>query len=88
VSFAGALCDFVEQFVAPAVEAEKSPGEASQEWHSGAYLLETVPLVLLILALYGSDPQEALIRAVNDTYDNDTIAAIVGAAVGGPCYIG
>ena len=28
------------------------------------------------------DPEEALVRAVNDTKDNDTIAAIVGAAVG------
>ena len=28
------------------------------------------------------DPEEAIVRAVNDTADNDTIAAIVGAAVG------
>jgi ADP-ribosyl-[dinitrogen reductase] hydrolase len=28
------------------------------------------------------DPEEAIVRAVNDTYDNDTVAAIVGAAVG------
>ncbi len=27
------------------------------------------------------DPEEAIIRAVNDIKDNDTIAAIVGAAV-------
>ena len=26
--------------------------------------------------------EEAIVRAVNDTRDNDTIAAIVGAAVG------
>jgi ADP-ribosylglycohydrolase len=31
---------------------------------------------------HGSDPEEAILRAVNDTTDNDTIAAIVGAAVG------
>jgi ADP-ribosyl-[dinitrogen reductase] hydrolase len=31
---------------------------------------------------FGSDPEEAIVRAVNDTKDNDTIAAIVGAAVG------
>ena len=29
-----------------------------------------------------NDPEEAILRAVNDTHDNDTIAAIVGAAVG------
>jgi ADP-ribosylglycohydrolase len=31
---------------------------------------------------YGHDPEEAIVRAVNDTYDNDTIAAVVGAAAG------
>lgn len=51
-------------------------------WHSGAFLLETVPSVLYILMRHGNDPEEAIVRAVNDTKDNDTIAAIVGAAVG------
>jgi ADP-ribosylglycohydrolase len=31
---------------------------------------------------HGNDPEEAIVRAVNDTKDNDTIAAITGAAVG------
>ena len=31
---------------------------------------------------HGNNPEEALIRAINDTKDNDTIGAIVGAAVG------
>jgi ADP-ribosylglycohydrolase len=30
----------------------------------------------------GSDPQEAILQAVNYTKDNDTIAAIVGTAMG------
>lgn len=55
---------------------------ALNRWHSGAYLLETVPSVLLLLARYADDPEEAVIRAVNDTKDNDSIAAIVGAAMG------
>jgi len=55
---------------------------ALNRWHSGAYLLETVPCVLLLLARYADDPEEAVVRAVNDTKDNDTIAAIVGAAMG------
>lgn len=55
---------------------------ALNRWHSGAYLLETVPCVLLLLARYADDPEEALVRAVNDTKDNDTIGAIVGAAMG------
>ena len=50
--------------------------------HSGAYLLETVPCVVCLLSQHGADPEEAIVRAVNDTKDNDTIAAIVGAAVG------
>jgi ADP-ribosyl-[dinitrogen reductase] hydrolase len=56
--------------------------KACNEWGSGAYLLETMPSVLYILMVHGDDPEEAIIRAVNDTRDNDTVAAIVGAAVG------
>jgi len=38
--------------------------------------------VIYILMCYGNDLEKAIIRAVNDTKDNDTIASIVGAAVG------
>jgi ADP-ribosylglycohydrolase len=55
---------------------------ALNRWHSGAYLLETVPTLLLLVARYADDPEEAVIRAVNDTKDNDTCAALVGAAMG------
>lgn len=41
-----------------------------------------MPCVLYIVACHAGDPEEAIIRAVNDTRDNDTVAAIVGAAVG------
>jgi ADP-ribosylglycohydrolase len=80
--FAGGLCARVEQTVLPAVDAGWAVLECTQRWHSGAYLLETVPCVLHILARHGADPEEAIIRAVNDTSDNDTIASVVGAAVG------
>ena len=56
--------------------------DACNQWYSGAYLLETMPSVIYILMRHGHDPEEAIVRAVNDTKDNDTIAAIVGAAVG------
>ncbi|MDY0019396.1 MAG: ADP-ribosylglycohydrolase family protein [Anaerolineae bacterium] len=56
--------------------------EACDIWLSGAYLFETVPSILYILMHHANDPEEALVRAVNDTKDNDTIAAVVGAAVG------
>ena len=64
-------------------EAEKlSTLDACNAWYSGAYLMETVPSALLILTRYADKPETAIIRAVNDTRDNDTVAAIVGAAVG------
>jgi ADP-ribosylglycohydrolase len=74
--------DFVEFALHEATRGHWSARGACDAWHSGAYLLETVPSVLWILAHHAHDPEEAIVRAVNDTYDNDTIAAIVGAAVG------
>ena len=56
--------------------------EACNSWLSAAFLLETVPSVIYILMKHGNDLEEAIVRAVNDTLDNDTIAAIAGAAVG------
>jgi ADP-ribosylglycohydrolase len=56
--------------------------EASNLWYSAAFILETVQSVIYILMKHGGDLEEAIVRAVNDTWDNDTIAAIVGAAVG------
>lgn len=56
--------------------------DACDAWYSGAYLLETMPSVIYILMRHGNDPEEAIVRAVNDTKDNDSVAAIVGAAVG------
>ena len=60
----------------------RKPFEAGGAFYSRAYLRETVPVVLFILARHGTDPETAIVRAVNDTKDNDTVAAIVGAAVG------
>jgi ADP-ribosyl-[dinitrogen reductase] hydrolase len=76
------LWRFVDERLADAEARGLTALEACDEWYSGAYLLETVPSVLYILARHGADPEEAIVRAVNDTKDNDTIAAIVGAAAG------
>ena len=81
-SFRGPVWRLVEQEVPPRVARGESVRDAGNVWYSGAYLLETVPSALFILARHGNDPEEAIVRAVNDTKDNDTIAAIVGAAVG------
>jgi ADP-ribosylglycohydrolase len=64
------------------VHEDVSTLDALSRWYSGAFLLETIPAVIFLLARYGHDPEEAIVRAVNDTKDNDTIAAIVGAVVG------
>jgi len=82
VGYAGPVADFVDQYVRDAWRRKLDVLAAGDSWYSGAYLLETVPSVLYILMCHAHDPEEAIVRAVNDTRDNDTIAAIVGAAVG------
>jgi ADP-ribosyl-[dinitrogen reductase] hydrolase len=80
--YRGPLWRFVAERLPDAYERRLSVRQACDGWYSGAYLLETVPCVLYILMCHGHDPEEALVRAVNDTKDNDSIAAIVGCAVG------
>jgi len=80
--YAGPLWRFVAEAVPEAFEQGLSVIEACNRWYSGAYLLETVPSVLYILMKHGHDFEQAVVRAVNDTRDNDTIAAIVGAVAG------
>ncbi len=81
-SYSGPVWAFVEERVEHALRSGLPTVQACDGWYSGAYLLETMPSVILILCRHGHDPEQAIIRAVNDTKDNDTIAAIVGAAVG------
>jgi ADP-ribosylglycohydrolase len=80
--FEGPIWKFVEERLPAALRSGASAATVAQHWKSSAYLLETVPTALFILAKHAADPEEAIIRAANDTYDNDTIGAIVGAAVG------
>jgi|SRR3989344_4073675 len=78
----GPLWKYVEKYVSEAYSQNLSVLEACEMWQSGAFLYETWPSCIYILMKYADDPEEAIVRAVNDTKDNDTIAAIVGAAVG------
>ena len=78
----GSFPDYLERVLGEAARQRWSTREACDAWQSGAYLLETVPSVLWILTNHAHDPEEAIVRAVNDTHDNDTVGAIVGAAVG------
>jgi ADP-ribosyl-[dinitrogen reductase] hydrolase len=80
--FEGPVWQFVEERLPVALRKGDSAAALARRWNSSAYLLETVPLALFILARHADDPEEAIVRAVNDTYDNDTIGAIVGAAMG------
>ena len=80
--FEGTAADLIRQHLLPALRQGSDVLTACSAWHSGAYLLETVPTVLYILARHGDDPREAMLQAVNHTRDNDTAAAIVGAAMG------
>ncbi len=81
-AYEGPTWRFVEQRLPVAHQQGLSALEACDAWRSGAFLLETVPSVLYILALHAGDSEEAVVRAVMDTKDNDTVAAIVGAAIG------
>jgi len=83
--YSGPLWHFVSNVCRDALKKGLTVEEACSSWWSVdsiANIFETVPSVLYILAAYADDPEEAIIRAVNDTRDNDTIASIVGAAVG------
>jgi len=81
-SYDGPLWRFVQEECRNALRKGYTVEEACFPWGSGADIFETVPSVLYILTTKGHNPEEAIIRAVNDTADNDTIASIVGAAVG------
>jgi ADP-ribosylglycohydrolase len=80
--YKGPLWQFTEKVVNEALRKNLSVLEACDEWGSSANLFETVPSALYILATHSQNTEEAIVRAVNDTKDNDSVAAIVGAAVG------
>jgi hypothetical protein len=80
--YVGSLTKFAVEKSREALEKNLDAVQLGQQVFSGAYLMETMPMVLFILAKWGHDPKQAIIAAVNDTKDNDTVAAIVGAAVG------
>jgi ADP-ribosylglycohydrolase len=82
MEYSGTAWQFVQEKVSRANRQDLPVVETCNAWYSGAYLLETLPSVIYILTRHGHDPEEAIVRAVNDTKDNDTIAAIIGAAVG------
>lgn len=83
-NFRGTLCDFLDGPVRSAYRKGVSLRDACSlnGFGSRADILQTVPAVLYTLMCHSDDVTCSLLAAVNDTKDNDTIAAIVGAYVG------
>ena len=73
---------FIKQALKFGFENNMSIEQFGDYFGSGAYVLETDTIFLYIISKYLEDPKEAMIQAVNYSRDNDTVAAIVGAAIG------
>ncbi len=74
--------EYIEDVISSSLKADLKVQEFSERFGSSGYLLETFPAVLYIILKHREDPVEAILEAVNNTYDNDTIASIVGGAMG------
>ena len=82
-AWAGSLSAYVEERVPPALSASASVREACARWGSGAVPAgDHAQRPVHPRSACRGPPKKRSVRAVNDTWDNDTIAAIVGAAVG------
>ena len=62
-TYRGPIWRFVDTEVRVAVRRDIATVDACNGWYSGAFLLETVPCVLYILARHAEDPEEAIVRA-------------------------
>ena len=80
--YQGTLTRFVREALGDALARDLSTTEACAAWGGGPYVLEAVPSALYILARHAGEPETAILRAVNDVSDSDTVGALVGAAVG------
>lgn len=82
--FDGCLWEFVEGPVRKAWRRGMSVRNACSltGFGSGADCLQSVPAILYILMHHADSFESAVIAAVNDTKDNDTIASVIGAFLG------
>lgn len=82
--FEGTLCEFLDTRVRAAYRDRISVRDACSldGFGSRADVVQTVPAVILVLMHHADSLPSAIVSAVNDTKDNDTVAAIVGAFVG------
>jgi Ca-activated chloride channel family protein len=74
--------EYIPRVLGEARKQEWSAETAMRLWGSGPYLLEILPTVLYILELHGHEPDRAMRVASTNTYEPDTPAILVGAALG------
>lgn len=80
----GTLCQLVDTRLRRAWRQGMSLRDACSlsGFGSAADCAQSVPAALYVLMSHADSPESAIIAAVNDTKDNDTIASIVGAILG------
>lgn len=62
-NFSVSMADLVTQHVRPDLDWNLEVAASGDIWHSGAYLLQTVPTVLYMLSRHGHDPVEAILHS-------------------------
>jgi ADP-ribosyl-[dinitrogen reductase] hydrolase len=82
--FRGTLCDFIDGPVRKAFRKGVTLYEACSLNGFGprADCTQTVPAVLYVLMSHADRFEACIIAAVNDTKDNDSVAAMVGSLMG------
>jgi hypothetical protein len=82
--FDGTLCEFINTRVRAAYRRGVSLRDACSitGFGSGADCVQSIPAVLYVWMHHADSFELAVIAAVNDTKDNDTVASIVGAIAG------
>lgn len=76
--YSGPAWDFVDRVLEMALRDGWTLFDMNKAVGSGAYLLETVPMALYTMILYGDNLGKALSAAILNSKDSDTIGAIVG----------
>ena len=82
IRYIGPAWYFIDKAITRAINERWSLYTLSNIVGSGAYLLETIPMVLYTLILYADNPFKALTKSVTVSKDSDTIGAIVGYFLG------
>lgn len=80
--FEGTLAVFIRRTVFNGLEKDMTPLAFGDLTYSGAFLLETLPVTLFLIAQSVDNPERGICNAVNYTRDNDTIASLVASSMG------